>query len=87
MPKSLQIRQAIAEAKRNIRVRTERTLRRLAKEERTRRAYAYIRSLNPPPEVPEEKIQNTFCFCRNSDGNYLPRDVKQFEIKQLKKNN
>ena len=56
MPKSLQIRQAIAEAKRNIRVRTERTLRRLAKEERTRRAYAYIRSLNPPPEVPEEKL-------------------------------
>ena len=57
MPKSLQIRQAIAEAKRNIRVRTERTLRRLAKEERTRRAYAYIKSLNPPPEVPEEQIR------------------------------
>ena len=60
MPKSLQIRQAIAEAKRNIRVRTERTLRRLAKEERTRRAYAYIKSLNPPPEVPEEQIRTLF---------------------------
>ena len=60
MPKSLQIRQAIAEAKRNIRVRTERTLRRLAKEERTRRAYAYIRSLNPPPEVPKEKFRTLF---------------------------
>ena len=57
MPRSFQIRQAIAEAKRKIVVRTERTLRRLAKEERTRRAYAYIKSLNPPPEVPEEQIR------------------------------
>ena len=57
MPQSFQIRQVIAEAKRKIVVRTERTLRRLAKEERTRRAYAYIKSLNPPPEVPEEQIR------------------------------
>ena len=57
MPKSLQIRQAIAKAKRKIVVRTKRTLRRLAKEEKTRRAYAYIKSLNQPPEVPEEQIR------------------------------
>ena len=60
MPKSLQIRQAISEAKEKIRIRTKKALRRLAREQRTAWAYAYIRSLNPPPEVPEEKIRTLF---------------------------
>ena len=60
MPKSLQIRQAISEAKEKIRIRTKKALRRLAREKRTARAYAYIRSINPPPEVPEEKISTLF---------------------------
>ena len=56
MPKSITILKAIEEAKRRIEVRKDKALRTLHNEANTKRAYQYIRSLNPLAEVPEPNI-------------------------------